>query len=106
MSGKRTSVFYFILIGQLLINAVVTLVIISTTLLSLIVFDKIGYGVLVGFGLAWLYWAFVTPKWRKWAIRKGADKKNLEYWANKTFLTWKEDNPLSKTEFGKTNQGD
>lgn len=40
------------------------------------------------FGIAWLWWALMVPRWRKWAIKKGTPPDKLQKWAVLTGLAW------------------
>jgi len=48
---------------------------------------------------AWLYWSFMVPKWRTWALNNGANEDELEKWGRLTLLTFKKGSLLSMTEF-------
>ncbi len=43
---------------------------------------------LVGLIGGWVWFSFMTPRWRAWAIKQGADPVQLQKWAVVTGLTW------------------
>jgi O-antigen/teichoic acid export membrane protein len=51
------------------------------------------------FGLAWLWWAFTVPRWRRWAIARGAETAALQRLGQRTGLLWREGTWMSRTEF-------
>lgn len=63
----------------------------------------LGYNLALGYICgaipAWLYWSFMIPRWRKWALVNGANEEKLEKWGRITLLTFKKGSALSKTEF-------
>lgn len=60
---------------------------------------------IVGFTLAWLWWSFVTPRWRQWALRGSAPADKLQKWATITGLTWPKGWIFEKTEFNVAETG-
>jgi len=61
--------------------------------------DAIFIFLLVGFVLAWLWWSFMTPRWRLWALRQGVNPEQLQKWAFLTGLVWPKGWIFEKTEF-------
>jgi hypothetical protein len=51
------------------------------------------------FGLAWLWWAFTVPRWRRWAIARGVEPAALQRIGQRTGLLWRKGTWMSKTEF-------
>jgi hypothetical protein len=104
-----------ILIGHLIVNVPVVAIILVFFSLGVVVaglvepifplqlswlFWPIVLGLtLIGFILAWLWWSYSVPRWRKWAIQSGAPADKLHRWAVVTGLEWSKRNPLSDTEF-------
>jgi len=61
---------------------------------------------IVVFVLAWLWWSYIVPRWRQWAIKKGAPADKLHQAAVATGLEWPKGWIFEKTEFrGKEKQG-
>ena len=54
---------------------------------------------LLGFILAWIWWSFMVPRWRRWALKQGASEKKLQKWAVATGLTWPKGSIFERTEF-------
>ncbi len=52
-----------------------------------------------GVVVAWLWWAYFVPRWRRWAIRNGASPDRLHRWAVLTGLEWRKGSPFERTEF-------
>ena len=48
---------------------------------------------------SWLWWSFMIPRWRKWAIERGAPADRLHKWAVATLLEWPKGSIFEKTEF-------
>ena len=54
---------------------------------------------LLGIILAWLWWSFAVPRWRRWALRRGAPADRLQKLAAATGLVWPKGWIFEKTEF-------
>jgi len=52
-----------------------------------------------GVAVAWLWWSYFVPRWRRWAIQNGAPAEHLHRWAVLTGLEFRKGNPLERTEF-------
>ena len=52
----------------------------------------------VGFILAWTWWSHSVPRWRRWALRRGANPDRLQRWAVITGLVWRKGSIFEKTE--------
>lgn len=46
----------------------------------------------------WLWWSFSVPRWRRWALRRGAPPHELQLLAERTGLVWSKGFVLEKTE--------
>jgi hypothetical protein len=53
----------------------------------------------VGFVAGWLWWSYAVPRWRHWALRRGADPDELQKAAERAKLLWPRGHFLEKTEF-------
>jgi hypothetical protein len=53
----------------------------------------------VGFILAWCWWSFTVPRWRRWALGRGAPPDKLQRLAAQTGLVWPKGWVFEKTEF-------
>jgi hypothetical protein len=48
---------------------------------------------------AWLWWSYFVPRWRRWALRSGADPVELQYLAECASLVWPKGSFFERTEF-------
>ena len=55
--------------------------------------------VLAGFVLGWLWWSYSVPRWRRWALGRGADPDELQRMGEEKKLVWPRGHILEKTEF-------
>jgi hypothetical protein len=55
-------------------------------------------GLLAGGALGWTLWSFTIPRWRRWAIRRGAPPERLQRIAASTLLVWPKGWVFEKTE--------
>lgn len=53
---------------------------------------------IIGFLIAWAWWAYITPRWKKWAVQKGAPAEKLHQAAVATGLEWQKGAIFEKTE--------
>jgi hypothetical protein len=105
----RVGVLKAILVGQLVVNLPAVLILLGLSCLPVMVGSGIVVGFLerpgeplawlgvgcfllllgvIGFGLAWLWWAFTVPRWRQWALKNGAPPERLQQLAVATGLVW------------------
>jgi hypothetical protein len=52
----------------------------------------------IGFVLAWTWWSFTVPRWRRWALNRGAPPDRLQKLAAATGLVWPKGWLPEKTE--------
>jgi hypothetical protein len=45
-----------------------------------------------------MWWSFTIPRWRRWAIRRGASADKLQKFAVVVGLTWPKGSVFEKTE--------
>jgi hypothetical protein len=57
-----------------------------------------GIGFAVGFVLAWLWWSLSVPRWRAWALARGADPERLQELGERTGVVWPRGSFFEKTE--------
>jgi hypothetical protein len=63
-------------------------------------FGPVGVAVFFpAFVVGWLYWSFTIPRWRRWALRRGADPEQLQRFGELSGLVWPKGFFLEKTEF-------
>jgi hypothetical protein len=113
--SQKISVGKAILIGQLVINLPVLMIFLGVSgtgiFLILLFFTSLhslqGWPIffalippiLMSGALAWLWWSFFVPRWRRWAIQNGAPADKLQKWAVVTGLVWRKGSLFEKTEF-------
>jgi len=60
----------------------------------------VGVAVVIGPpALAWVWWAFTVPRWRHWALSRGADPQLLQELGEAQGLVWPRGSFLERTEF-------
>jgi hypothetical protein len=101
-SSPRSSVAQAIIVGHLFLTVpaltmalgagAVTYAITHDSEIALI-------GVLIGILPGWLWWSLITPRWRRWALRRGAPADQLQKWGVITGLIWPKGWIFEKTEF-------
>jgi hypothetical protein len=52
----------------------------------------------VGFVLAWLWWSLSVPRWRIWALARGADPDKLQELGQRAGVVWPRGSFFEKTE--------
>lgn len=98
------SVGVALLVGQLVINVPVFLIIIGGIILAIFALAFEYYLlslILIFLGplIAWLWWSFMVPRWRRWAHKRVVDPNKLQKLAVATALVWPKGSILEKTEF-------
>jgi hypothetical protein len=98
-SNRRPlSVGQAILAGHLVVNGPTVLVLVGGGYLGQMLADSFGLGALVAALPAWLWWSFVIPRWRQWALTTGADPERLERLGVRTLLLWPKGSLFARTE--------
>ena len=60
----------------------------------------LGFALLaLGFLAGWLWWSYAVPRWRHWALRRGANPDELQRAGERAKLLWPRGHFLEKTEF-------
>jgi len=90
-------------IGQRVVNLPVMGIILMSLLGAKIVLDRHrpfgGLALVLGaFVAAWTYWSFAIPRWRRWALRRGAPATELQRLAVAAKLAWPKGSFFEKTE--------
>ena len=49
--------------------------------------------------VAWVWWSYATPRWRRWALRRGASAAELQRVAERERLVWPQGHFFERTEF-------
>jgi hypothetical protein len=55
-------------------------------------------GLLVGCGLAWVWWSWQVPRWRDWVVDRGAPIDEVQRLAVTTALLWPKGSFMERTE--------
>jgi hypothetical protein len=87
-----------ILIGHIVVNGPVLVVLAIGALVGRSSFNSLGAGLLGGALVAWLWWSLAVPRWRKWALARGADPAELQRIGAMTGLVWPKGWLPEKTE--------
>jgi len=89
-----------VLVGHLLVNVPVLVIMLGFILVGRIFASTLSFiFLIIGFVLAWLWWSFAVPRWRRWALRNGAPADRLHKLAVATGLVWSKGSIFEKTEF-------
>lgn len=88
-----------VLVGHLAINLPVLLIMFGFTVIGLFFFQNLLLlFFLTGIALAWFWWSFTVPQWRRWALEQNVPEAELQKWATYTGLTWPKGSIFEKTE--------
>jgi hypothetical protein len=49
--------------------------------------------------VAWVWWSYATPRWRRWALGHGVDATALQRVAERELLVWPRGHVFERTEF-------
>jgi hypothetical protein len=87
--------------GTLVVNGPVLMLLVVPVLVAALVFkSNVGafaaFG--VGFVLAWLWWSLSVPRWRDWALSRGADPERLQTLGVRAGILWPKGWIFEKTE--------
>jgi hypothetical protein len=92
-----------IIIGQLFVNVPVIVISVGLIFLGIIgaIFTPILLVVLsiLGIVLGWAWWSFAVPRWRRWALNRGAPADELQLAGVASGLLWPKGSFFEKTEF-------
>lgn len=93
-----------VLLGHLFVNLPVLLLIVGFSVAGKIIVSDAWLSFLViGSVLAWTWWSFSVPRWRRWALERGASPDRLQKLAVATGLVWPKGWIPEKTEFKLSN---
>ncbi len=98
--SSQLPVWRAVITGWLIVNVPVIIIMLSVLLSGLALAPNEGWIFLsIAFFLGWIWWSFTIPRWRRWALRRGADPDKLQRWAVMTGLVWRKGSRFEKTEF-------
>jgi hypothetical protein len=86
-----------VLIGHLVVSGPIVGIVGLAGLVGLAL-GSFRWGAVVGIVPAWVYWSFAVPRWRAWALARGAPPDRTQKLAASTGLTWPKGFILEKTE--------
>jgi hypothetical protein len=107
MHNRKLSVRQAYFLGQLIVNGGVILVMVVVWILSFIIVAKAHLsvwlvlpGIFAGPLVAWIWWAFSTPRWRDFASQylDEAEMQQLHQAAIQGQLEWPQGHVFSRTE--------
>jgi hypothetical protein len=86
--------------GHLVVTGPILLILLGGPLLGFLLFGILGLALgFPSFVVAWAWWSFTVPRWRRWARRRGADPDRTQRLGELTGLVWPKGFFLEKTEF-------
>jgi hypothetical protein len=89
-----------VIAGWLLVNVPVLVIILSVFVIGVSLEPKIWWlSLAIASFLGWIWWSFTVPRWRHWALNRGANPDKLQRWAVITGLVWRKGSIFEKTEF-------
>jgi hypothetical protein len=98
--GYSPHVIHAVKIGFLVVNGPVLGIFLVAGLATLAIAPELLCCCLPGgFVIAWVWWSFSVPRWRRWAIRSGANPEQLQELGVKAYLVWPKGSIFEKTEF-------
>jgi len=80
------------IMGAVATFAIVAAAITGSLALTIVLF-------LSAYVLGWLWWSYAAPRWRHWALRRGANPDELQKAGERAKLLWPRGHFLEKTEF-------
>ena len=95
---RPLSVGQAILVGHLIVNGPTVLILVGGGYSGQMLADSFGLGLLVAVLPAWLWWSFVIPRWRQWALTNGAEPERLERLGVRMLLLWPKGWLFARTE--------
>jgi len=98
--GNPLKIWKAILAGWLVVNVPVVIVMLGVLLIGMAIERNAWWLFLaIAFFLGWTWWSFMIPRWRRWALSRGAPADRLQRWAVINGLVWRKGSVFEKTEF-------
>ena len=94
---KKLTAARAVLVGHLVVNVPVVAIMCLGGVVGL-AFGNAPVGALVGIVPGWIFWSLAVPRWRRWALARGAPADRTQQIAAATGLTWPKGFVLEKTE--------
>lgn len=96
---KRLSAGRAVAAGHLMVSSITVFLMVSGGYLGREYAGSPELGIVIALLPAWLWWSFVIPRWRRWALAGGADPDRLQRLGVRTLLLWPKGSFLARTEF-------
>ena len=105
---KNITAWQAVLVGHVWVNIPVLFIILVPFMLSQTTMPSIISCLVLftGFIVAWGWWAWMVPKWRRWASARVTNHEQLQTLAVMTGLVWPKGWIFEKTEFKKVDDND
>jgi hypothetical protein len=88
-----------LLFGWLVVNIPALIIMLGILLPGAFIAPRLWWVFLsIGFVLGWTWWSYAIPRWRRWALNRGAPADRLQKWAVVVGLTWPKGWIFEKTE--------
>jgi hypothetical protein len=87
-----------IFVGHVVVSGPVLAIMIAVGVLGRVLTGSFGLGLVIGVIPAWLWWSLSVPRWRAWALARGADPAELQRIGVMTGLVWPKGWIFEKTE--------
>lgn len=89
-----------VLVGWLVVNTPAMIIMLGVFLVGTVIESRLWWLFLsIGFFVGWGWWSYTIPRWRRWALRRGAPAEKLQKLAVAVGLTWPKGWIFEKTEF-------
>ena len=90
-----------IIAGTIVVNGPVAVCIFGSMLLGNLLWGPVGAvgGLVLGAAVGWIWWAFMVPRWRAWAVPRVTNPAKLHLWAVGFGIEWPKGSVFEKTEF-------
>ena len=98
--SPHLSAWRAVIAGWMLVNIPAIIIMLSVFLIGLALMPNLWWiSLSIAFFLGWIWWSFTIPRWRRWALNRGANPDKLQRWAVITGLVWRKGSVFEKTEF-------
>src|SRR5687767_3115341 len=99
-SKPPLGVWRAVFVGWLVVNTPAMIIVLGIVLVGMMREPKLWWLFLsIGFFVGWGWWSYTIPRWRRWALKRGAPAEKLQKLAVAVGLTWPKGWIFEKTEF-------
>jgi len=85
---------YLLAMGTIIVGTVIGLTVIQANIAASFFISTV-----IGIIVDWLWWSYSIPRWRRDALKQGADANELQAAGEATLLLWPKGSIFEKTEF-------